>query len=173
MDRYIARKPARFDKDYAVGDVIPSDVIEPRNVKRLIEWGKIQLVSEHSDLNTEEAEVHTGAFAIDKDAVVQVLKDSVNNLTDESALSIADALQQNLETLLTVSYDVDSSDDEDDPETNTAEPYDGDSAPSQKSTGETETQTGENGFACEVCGRVMRSKSTLTTHIRKEHTNTK
>ena len=42
---YIARKPVRFDKDYAIGDVIPDEVIDMRMEKRLLDWGKIAKVS--------------------------------------------------------------------------------------------------------------------------------
>ena len=41
---YIAVKPARFDRDYAVGEVIPTGVIDPGSERRLIEMGKIQRV---------------------------------------------------------------------------------------------------------------------------------
>ena len=46
MDRYIALKPVRFDRDYAAGETIPADVVDPKGVKRLIDWGKIQRVTE-------------------------------------------------------------------------------------------------------------------------------
>jgi hypothetical protein len=39
---YIAVKPARFDKDYAIGELIPDGVIEAGMEGRLIGWGKIQ-----------------------------------------------------------------------------------------------------------------------------------
>jgi hypothetical protein len=42
MDAYIATKPVRFDRDYAVGEIIPANVVYPKMAKRLIEWGKIQ-----------------------------------------------------------------------------------------------------------------------------------
>ncbi len=41
MDMYIALKPVRFDRTYAVGETIPGNVIDPRSVKRLTEAGKI------------------------------------------------------------------------------------------------------------------------------------
>jgi hypothetical protein len=45
MDRYIAAKPVRFDRRYAVGEEIPGAVIDPRNIKRLIDLGRIQAVT--------------------------------------------------------------------------------------------------------------------------------
>ena len=48
MDKYIATKPVRFDRNYAVGDIIPAIVINPGQIKRLIEWGKIQRLPEEN-----------------------------------------------------------------------------------------------------------------------------
>jgi hypothetical protein len=41
MDKYTAVKPVRFDRTYAVGEVIPGEVIDKRSARRLIEAGKI------------------------------------------------------------------------------------------------------------------------------------
>ncbi len=38
---YIAIKPVRFDKDYAIGEIIPDDVIDPAMINRLSEMGRI------------------------------------------------------------------------------------------------------------------------------------
>lgn len=38
---YIAGKPVRFDRDYAIGERIPDSVIDPRAVQRLINMGRI------------------------------------------------------------------------------------------------------------------------------------
>jgi hypothetical protein len=38
---YIAIKPIRFDKDYAIGEIVPEGVIDPKMAPRLIGWGKI------------------------------------------------------------------------------------------------------------------------------------
>jgi len=46
MHKFVAMKPVRFDRNYAVGEVISGEVINPRNVKRLIDWGKIQQITE-------------------------------------------------------------------------------------------------------------------------------
>ena len=44
MEVYIALKPVRFDKDYAIGEVIPDQFIDQKMARRLIGWGKIQRV---------------------------------------------------------------------------------------------------------------------------------
>ena len=38
---YIANRPVRFDRDYAIGEIIPTAVIDPRMVKKLTDMGKI------------------------------------------------------------------------------------------------------------------------------------
>lgn len=38
---YIANRPVRFDRDYAIGEVIPESVIDPKMTKRLVDMGKI------------------------------------------------------------------------------------------------------------------------------------
>ena len=48
MDKYIATKPVRFDRNYAVGEEIPPHAIHPNVIKRLIEAGKIQRVPEEA-----------------------------------------------------------------------------------------------------------------------------
>jgi len=44
MDRFIAIKPMRFDKDYAVGEEIPESVINPNKLRRFIDGGEIARV---------------------------------------------------------------------------------------------------------------------------------
>jgi hypothetical protein len=46
MERFIATKPVRFDRNYAIGEVVPGAVIDPRRVKGLVERGKIAIVTE-------------------------------------------------------------------------------------------------------------------------------
>lgn len=38
---YIANKPVRFDRTYAVGEVIPEGVIDPKMARRLADMGRI------------------------------------------------------------------------------------------------------------------------------------
>lgn len=41
---YIANKPVRFDRTYAIGEVIPDEVITPQMVRRLLDMGRILCV---------------------------------------------------------------------------------------------------------------------------------
>jgi hypothetical protein len=41
---YVATKPIRLDKDYAVGDTIPDDALDKAMIPRFIGWGKIAQV---------------------------------------------------------------------------------------------------------------------------------
>lgn len=43
---YIALKPIRFNRFYAISETIPEDVVDPKMAKRHIEWGNIAKVSE-------------------------------------------------------------------------------------------------------------------------------
>lgn len=43
---YIALKPIRFNRFYAISEIIPEDVVDPKMAKRHIEWGNIAKVSE-------------------------------------------------------------------------------------------------------------------------------
>ena len=38
---YIATKPVRFDRDYAIGEIIPDEVIDPSMTIQLSQMGKI------------------------------------------------------------------------------------------------------------------------------------
>jgi hypothetical protein len=43
---YKALKPIRFDKYYAIGEIISNSVVDPKTVKRLIENGKVAEIVE-------------------------------------------------------------------------------------------------------------------------------
>lgn len=38
---YIANRPVRFDRDYAVGEIIPDGVIDPKMTTKLVGMGRI------------------------------------------------------------------------------------------------------------------------------------
>lgn len=38
---YIANRPVRFDRNYAIGEIIPDNVIDPKEATRLINTGRI------------------------------------------------------------------------------------------------------------------------------------
>lgn len=45
---YIALKPVRFSKDYAIGEIIPEKDVNPSMAKNLIGWGKIAAVGDNA-----------------------------------------------------------------------------------------------------------------------------
>ena len=45
MEKYIAAKPVRFDRDYDTDEEIPASVIEFKVLKRLVKMGKISVVT--------------------------------------------------------------------------------------------------------------------------------
>lgn len=48
MKKYVAAKPVRFDRDYAVGEIIPEEVVTPSAAKRLVKLGRIAEVGSES-----------------------------------------------------------------------------------------------------------------------------
>ena len=59
---YIARKPARFDRPYAIGERIPDGVVDPARAEGLIAMGRIQWVDEtEPDQPAGEAQEAAGA----------------------------------------------------------------------------------------------------------------
>lgn len=69
---YIALKPIHFNRFYAVSEIIPNNVVDPKMAKRHIEWGNIAMVPDNNQnpngnaANPENA-AETGETA-DKDA---------------------------------------------------------------------------------------------------------
>lgn len=54
---YIANKPVRFDRDYAIGEVIPDEVIDTKMEKRLIDWGKIIKVTLPNEIPAQKVDI--------------------------------------------------------------------------------------------------------------------
>ncbi len=62
---YIANKPVRFDKNYNIGEIIPTEVIDPKMTRKLTEMGRIiytdipdtdtQNISNDEDIDTPAA----------------------------------------------------------------------------------------------------------------------
>lgn len=61
---YIANRPVRFDKDYAVGEIIPETVIDPGMISKLEGMGKISKVTlpgEKTETDTAQNTPQSGA----------------------------------------------------------------------------------------------------------------
>ncbi|MCL1832856.1 MAG: C2H2-type zinc finger protein [Oscillospiraceae bacterium] len=54
MKKYYATKPVRFDKEYAIGEEIPAEVIDTRSLGRLEKLGKVRCVDTENAPFTEE-----------------------------------------------------------------------------------------------------------------------
>ncbi len=61
---YIANKPVRFDRTYAIGEVVPDAVIDPKMTRRLIEMGRIICV----DLPASDGKTETPPVSGPEDA---------------------------------------------------------------------------------------------------------
>ncbi|MBQ9633124.1 MAG: C2H2-type zinc finger protein [Lachnospiraceae bacterium] len=53
---YIASRPVRFDKDYAIGEIIPESVIDPRMTSKLEGMGKITKIELPEEGGKQEAQ---------------------------------------------------------------------------------------------------------------------
>ena len=59
---YIANRPVRFDRNYAVGEIIPEEVIEPKMIRKLQDMGRILHVNLPDGTgNAEETQEGAGA----------------------------------------------------------------------------------------------------------------
>lgn len=72
---YIANRPVRFDRNYAVGEIIPEEVIESKMIRKLQDMGRILYVNlpdrtrsaeeTHDDASTDGAGVAESAEGTD------------------------------------------------------------------------------------------------------------
>lgn len=53
---YIANRPVRFDRDYAIGEVIPESVIDPKMTTKLINMGRIIRIADAAAAQETPAE---------------------------------------------------------------------------------------------------------------------
>lgn len=72
---YIANRPVRFDRDYAIGERIPDSVIDPKMTTKLISMGRIIRIADRTlqEGRTERAE---SAQDGDKDSSGTIAKGS-------------------------------------------------------------------------------------------------
>ncbi len=186
MDKYIALKPGRFDRDYRAGETIPDGVIDPRSVKRLMDAGRIAKAEEQTVtyLGGEERRVSTlnpedmrNAFlngevveAMSIDALLECESREERVATAEALLSIepADGLDLNaraaacVEQLAAVLSEAgapseDESKDEDPP---------GDDPPAAPTPEPKPEDDAKPEFKCEVCGKVCSTKASLANHMK-------
>jgi len=106
MDKYIATKPVRFDRNYEVGEEIPADVINPKMLNRLIEARKItvvtgpdetlELLNETVENSLEEIEILLGMdfgekpdlgvrLAICRDKIIEIITPTGNTAESGTA----------------------------------------------------------------------------------------
>lgn len=110
---YIALKPIRLDKQYSIGDTIPSTAIDPMMVKRLTNWGKIS-PSIASDTGSdgdeaekaleaiarEQAELEKGKKALASDVAKHEKAKKASEKAIETAKAEAEALKAEAEKLM-------------------------------------------------------------------------
>ena len=177
MDRFVATKPVRFDRNYVVGEVIPAEVINPRNVKRLIDWGKIQRVT--TPLSADEAECGEQAAEITRlTAEIDRLRMENNELRDKidniQAAGIADdgISKPTDDGVPATSGEGNPPETPEKPDGDAGSAGDADT-PSEINTEQDGAQAAATGasFICPVCGKQCATKSALTSH-QKTHDTT-
>ena len=60
---YIANRPVRFDRDYAIGERIPESVIDPNMVGKLVGMGRVIHVSDSAGQAQAGAKAEAGTTA--------------------------------------------------------------------------------------------------------------
>ena len=63
MYLYVAAKPVRFDRDYAVGEIIPNEAINLATVGRMMTFGRVARID--PDTLPEGPAESDGAYALD------------------------------------------------------------------------------------------------------------
>ncbi len=136
---YIANKPVRFDRNYAVGEVIPDAVIEPTMTRKLVEMGRIISVDiPTTGGNAENAPVPP------PDGAGSGAEGEGGTNTQEEAEAPAEGAEDGAEG---------KGDDEPDPEND------------QLTAADLINGTAGE-FVCEVCGRAFQSPQGLAAHSR-------
>ena len=172
MSRYIATKAVRFDRDYAVGEEIPEEVINPRNVKRLIEWGKIQRITNEEAVDHERTRKNVESISVSFLEEVLRIDNGDKRLSLEERTDICfDRIAELSKVADRLAADIGEADAEPDAEV-PQDPNDdiGDAPSGTEDPAETEQELAEaataEGFPCPVCGKLCKTKAALTTHLK-------
>lgn len=93
MSQYIAKKPCSFGgKRFLIGDVIPSDLILPENVSRVVAYGQIAVVEDGIDTSAAESGTEGIVLRVQGDGEEHSVA-----LTNEELQLIFDTLQMSAE----------------------------------------------------------------------------
>lgn len=188
MEKYIATKPVRFDRDYVKDEEIPASVIDIRMVKRLIEAGKIAVVTipdgDEPQKNPSDSYLEQSVAVIESILGIdygETMPDLDTRI--ESCKAGIEEIRQAVEKLNS------EGDGELDSE---KKPYEGDGVQLSINTlenagdiniqadletsldtlqNDTEAVNNALTFTCAVCKKVCGSKSALTTHMKTHEKN--
>lgn len=138
---YIANRPVRFDRNYAVGEVIPDEVIEPKMTRKLVEMGRIISVDIPASGNTAE-----NTPVSEPDGAGSGAEGEGGTNTQGEAEAPAEGAEDGTEG---------EGEGDDDPDT-----------PNGEVTAAALIAGTVGEFVCEVCGRAFSSQQGLAAHIR-------
>jgi hypothetical protein len=161
MKVYVATRPVNFNRTYAIGEIIPGDVIEPKCVKRLIDGGKIQVVT-MPEFNEEKSVefierilgINHGDEPPELEERIEICQESIN------------VLKSYAENLITEDEESEDGDDgdEEQPEGEETDEDEGDPEDEESEDGDEEQETHE--FVCPECQKVCASKTALVSHMK-------
>ena len=157
MDKYIATRPVRFDRNYVEGEEIPSNVIDPRMIKRLTEAKRI-IVIKMPDNDSGEPTNPEQATGTTPDAAQRAPSGTQGGEGQQGNPATPEATEQGAQG--------DAQGEPTNPEQATGTTPD---AERGDNVGDAEpAPAGAVEFICDICGKKCGTKSALTAH-RKTH----
>jgi len=152
----------RFDKNYAIGDKIPEDVIDPRRVQGLIAGGKMSLSIE-SQAHEMESTIVT-AVTVMLTELVELIEEAGEIAWDGEAPDLHTRVEMCKEAIRTEVLNFDENIVEEEPLVETASNTIED--PADPSVDDTVENGGNvEGFTCTVCNKNFKTERGLEQHM--------
>ena len=165
MEKLIAVRPVRFDRDYHIGETIPSIAVNPKSVKRLIETGRIQRIDER-DSGASDRETEDFVAQLEELLSVDYEGGAVPEMAQRKA-AIRECVTKLLEAATAVEDNAQEGQIGINPKPDNEAGPTGDA---MSPGGDTSAAAPANlDTACPVCGKICGTKAALTSHMRAKH----
>ncbi len=166
---YIANKPVRFDRNYRIGEVIPSEVIEPKMIRKLMDMGRIihvDLPGAGSDCTPVELVCSDESADETSEQPQGSEQNAPNDEESTEGTNIPDSkeTEQDGQNMPSVQQ-CESEDDAEFMNPPESEPDDGELS-EQPQESEQNAVEKDAEFVCSVCGKKFASKNALSAHSR-------